>query len=86
MESILKGEINMQDHNNKGGSFGKLLMVICILVPVIAMVLFIFRPDYLSGNSYLLYAMFLLCPLSHLFMMKFMHKPEQVETPSSEKN
>jgi len=46
------------------------LMVLCCLVPVIGLVAVYFFNITLS--NVLLYSLILLCPLSHLLMMKFM--------------
>lgn len=47
-----------------------LLMLLCCLIPVIGIVLVsVFKVPL---NNVLFYGMILLCPLSHLLMMKFM--------------
>ncbi len=48
-----------------------LVMILCLAVPLIGLV----AATYLFNLSknYLLWAVFLLCPLMHFFMMKDMH-------------
>ena len=46
------------------------LMILCCLIPVLGVVLVSFFKVPL--NNVLFYGMILLCPLSHLFMMRFM--------------
>jgi hypothetical protein len=65
-----------------------LLMLACCLVPVIALgAIFLFK---LPVSQVLLFGMILLCPLSHILMMKFMvhgeghdHSRHQVGTHAS---
>jgi len=63
-----------------------LIMILCCLIPVAAMTaIFLFK---VPANSVLLYGLILLCPLSHLLMMKFMghdHSESKI-TPEASQN
>ena len=48
-----------------------LMMVICCLIPLILLVVAV--KLFGLSRSYLFWAVLLLCPLSHYFMMKSMH-------------
>ena len=51
-----------------------LLMIACCLIPIIALgAIFLFK---LSVSQVLFYGLILLCPLSHILMMKFIGRGE----------
>ncbi len=70
----------MHNHNCKTGKLAKFMMALCMIVPIVSMAILAFNPSFLGGNSFLIYGLFLLCPLSHLLMMKFM--PKQASAPT----
>lgn len=62
----------MHNHNHSGGSMGKmgLLMVIgCLLPLAVLAAIYVFN---LPLNTVVVGALILLCPLSHLLMMRYL--------------
>ncbi len=54
-----------------------LIMLACCLIPVAALAaIFVFN---VSVNNILLFGLVLLCPLSHLFMVKYMMRDHSAE-------
>jgi hypothetical protein len=72
---------------NHKGIWGKIMMALCVGGPIIGwMFLMIGRSGGNSVRSYLPFAFFLLCPLSHLLMMRFMHKDNDNGLDKDRKN
>jgi len=71
--------VNHQNHNHNGKKHG-LLMLLCCLVPILAVVLLPRLGLNLGPIGKLApYAMFLLCPLMHIGMMIGMSKGNKKE-------
>jgi putative Mn2+ efflux pump MntP len=62
---MLKSVINKIKHNHY------LLMVLCCTLPILG---FFILPLLGFSDSVAYYALFLLCPIGHIYMMKGMHK------------
>lgn len=60
----------------KGLSHG-LLMLVCCLVPMVALVAFLPQIRNSTSGFNWSWLIFLLCPLMHIFMMKGMHGDEK---------
>ena len=60
-------------------------MWICILAPVLGVTFLILNSQGFSFGKYLPYAVFMLCPLSHIAMMGLMHKKPKPEAVVGEK-
>jgi hypothetical protein len=62
--------------NKPGNSvFKKVIAAICVIAPIAALAAFMInRFGNINLSGLLPYALLLLCPLSHLLMMPFMHK------------
>ena len=62
------------DHSSHGQRH-LLLMLVCCLIPVVALAaIYLLR---IPVPTVLTYAVFLLCPLSHILMMAFMGRGQQ---------
>lgn len=64
-------------HFNIHEIFGKTVIAICMLIPIVMMGLIMMKPDLLAGNRDWLFVLFLLCPLSHFLMLRHMQRSEQ---------
>lgn len=63
----------------------KYLMALCVLAPMAVLVLLILgRSGSINIGSYLPYALFLLCPLSHFLLMPLMHKNMEKRSDAGE--
>lgn len=58
---------------NKKGFLHGLLMMVCCLVPMLALLLFLPQIKGATSGFNWSWAFLLLCPLMHIFMMKGMH-------------
>jgi Protein of unknown function (DUF2933) len=66
-----KKDTNENNKQNHSGHHPGLMMILCML-PIIAIM--VLRDNTQISNSPWLYLLFLLCPLSHILMMRGMHK------------
>lgn len=69
-KSVSNKEHENCSNNHKGHMSHMLLMILCCMLPIL--VIYILPYIGITNNSvtrFLPYLMFLLCPLSHLFMM-----------------
>jgi hypothetical protein len=58
-----------------------LIMIVCCLLPIVGLgAIYLFK---IPVNTVIWGALILLCPLSHLFMMKFMMQEHSAEQPTS---
>jgi len=59
-----------------------LIMVVCCLLPIVGLgAIYLFK---IPANTMVWGALILLCPLSHLFMMKYMMQEHDAEHPTSQ--
>lgn len=71
----------------QGNKKKKFLIALCLIAPAVAIVMLILtRSGSVNLGSYLPYALFLLCPLSHFLLMPLMHKGMDTGQGSVEKN
>lgn len=57
--------------------FLHILLILCCLIPIIAILFFLPQiMSYTAGSSNLFWLILLLCPLMHIAMMKWMHKKD----------
>jgi amino acid permease len=52
-----------------------LLMIICCALPLVVLLVFVY--GFGIRNNYIWWAAILLCPISHLIMMRFMHDDDK---------
>jgi len=72
MIGVMKLINKVKELINKIKNNHMLMMVICCALPLIVLLIAV---RYMGlSNSYLYWFVLLLCPLSHFFMMKHMHK------------
>mgnify|MGYP006924668950 CR=1 FL=1 len=71
-ENFDANNIYSNNHNHK--NYHLILMIVCCLLPLVGIIAI----NYFNiGNRYLVYFLFLLCPLSHMKMMSISEKREK---------